>query len=104
MFLIEISLASFAQKDYINSFFFWLDLIATISLIQEIDWIFTPLLNIGSSHDSVGTSSNAAAHAVAKATSAGRITRVLRVVRIIRLIRIVKLYKSAMQARKNACR
>lgn len=102
LFILEILLASYADEKYPFSFFFWLDLIATISIIQEIDWIFTPLLNLGeeTNENFSGSTQSLAASAVTKATSAGRITRVLRVIRIIRLIRIVKLYKSAIQARK----
>ena len=97
-FCLEIILASISLDNYIFSFFFWLDFISTVSLIQEISFIFDPLIDSfsGTSSDSKGT-----AQTIAKAASAGRITRVLRIVRIIRLIRIVKLYKSTMQARNQ---
>ena len=45
LFVIELLLSCYAKKDYVFSFFFWLDLVSTISLIMEIDFIFTPLLN-----------------------------------------------------------
>ncbi len=45
LFLIELVLSCYAKKDYIFSFFFWLDFVSTISLIMEIDFIFSPLLN-----------------------------------------------------------
>jgi len=45
LFLIELVLSCSAKKDYILSFFFWLDFVSTISLIMEIDFIFSPLLN-----------------------------------------------------------
>lgn len=99
-FVLEILLASYAVPNYLFSFFFWLDIISTISLIQEIDFIFDPLMDKLSGADSTGNSKGTA-KSIAKATSAGRITRVLRIVRIIRLIRIVKLYKSTIQARKQ---
>jgi class 3 adenylate cyclase len=99
IFILEILLASWAIPDYLFSFFFWLDFISTISLIQEIPYIFDPIMGAA-----VGTNSSegkGTAETIAKATSAGRITRVLRIVRIIRLIRIVKLYKSTIKARKQ---
>jgi hypothetical protein len=40
LFSVEICLASYSKDDYFNSFFFWLDIVATISLIQDIGWIW----------------------------------------------------------------
>ncbi len=39
VFFVEIILASIAKKGYFNSFFFYLDLISSISLIFDIGWI-----------------------------------------------------------------
>ena len=43
LFLIELLLASIGKDGYFNSFFFWLDLISTVSLITDIpvimDWL-----------------------------------------------------------------
>jgi hypothetical protein len=47
-FSLEILLTCIANREYINSFFFWLDVIATVSLIQDISFIFDPILNGGS--------------------------------------------------------
>jgi hypothetical protein len=47
IFSIEIFMTFLAKKEYRNSFFFWLDVIATVSLIQDVDWMFEPLVNIG---------------------------------------------------------
>lgn len=38
-FAVEIIIASIAKDGYFNSFYFWLDLISTISLITDIGWI-----------------------------------------------------------------
>lgn len=46
-FSIEIILSVISKDDYLFSFFFWLDLISTISLLQDIDWFFDLLLNVG---------------------------------------------------------
>jgi hypothetical protein len=45
-FLLEIIFTFFAKKNYLNSFFFWLDVISTISLIQDISFIFSIFLEI----------------------------------------------------------
>lgn len=44
LFLIEIILNSIAKEDYFNSFYFWLDLISTVSLITDIGWIWDPII------------------------------------------------------------
>ena len=46
-FSLEIILSVLSKENYLFSFFFWLDVIATISIIQDIDWIFDALLSIG---------------------------------------------------------
>jgi hypothetical protein len=80
-FLIEILLASIAKDDYFLTFFFWLDLISTLSMITDVGWVMSGKNNGGN----VGS--------LAKTGRASRVTRVIRIVRLIRLIRIVKLYK-----------
>lgn len=41
LFLIELILSSLSIPDYFGSFFFWLDLVSTISIIADIEpiWI-----------------------------------------------------------------
>lgn len=39
-FMNEILLYSVAYPKYFNSFYFWLDLVATISLIFDIGWLW----------------------------------------------------------------
>lgn len=103
LFLIEIVMNVFVEKDYFMSFFFWLDIISTISILLDIDFIMNPLFNSGGTDVVVSGSSksNKSTRSVAKAASAGRVTRILRIVRIIRIIRIVKLYKATVNARQT---
>jgi Ion transport protein len=89
-FLIEIFLAALVKEDYFLTFFFWLDLVSTISMIPDIGWIWNLITGGG------GKSANVAS--ISKTSRASRVTRVIRIVRLIRLIRIVKLYKTAKQA------
>jgi hypothetical protein len=81
-FLVEIVLASIAKDDYFLTFFFWLDLISTLSMVTDVGWIMQG-----------GKSSGGNVGSLAKTGRASRVTRVIRIVRLIRLIRIVKLYK-----------
>lgn len=71
----------------IGSFYFWLDLLATLSMVFEIPWM--------TSGSGDGVEDNFGENARAgKASRAGaKAARILRVVRMIRLVRLVKLYK-----------
>ncbi len=110
LFVFEIIAASFCKDDYlyipkqemlkgetvlqslrrrleIGSFYFWLDAIATISLIFEIDW-----MNASLSSEEVSDGSD---------DSAARAQRLVRVVRMVRLVRLVKLYKYSTNLRNK---
>lgn len=95
MFCIEIFLASICKENYFMTFFFWLDVVSTLSMLTDIMWVWEAMTGGGSS----GQGGNAAQ--LAKTSRAGRVTRVIRVIRLIRLIRIVKLYKQAKLAQQK---
>lgn len=87
---------------FFGSFYFWLDLIATASLIPEIPWI------VGETEDTirlVGTTSdldpeNPDTVRATRASRAGaRAGRVVRVIRLVRLFRVVKVYKYLKESR-----
>ena len=93
LFLIELLLSAFAKPDYLWSFYFWLDLVGTLSLLPDIGWIYGLMVGAGSSGSLNGL------HSAGQASRAGtRSARIVRVIRLIRLIRIVKLYKGASAA------
>ena len=107
LFTLELLLSCFASAGYFNSFFFWLDLVSTASIITDIDPIMNALLGYGHGADDAEQQGAEAASTVSVArasrgarigTKAGRMTRVIR---LIRLIRIVKLYKSANLAQQR---
>ncbi len=75
-------------KSYIciGSFYFWLDLIATLSMVFELPWL--------NSYSVDGVDGSLDSARAGKASRAGaKAARILRVVRMIRLVRLVKLYK-----------
>jgi hypothetical protein len=92
---IEIILASFAKEDYILSFFFYLDLVSTASMIPDCGWIWDAIIDTKSEDNSDSATD------LAKTSRASKVTRVIRIIRLIRLIRIVKLYKQKQQATKK---
>ena len=68
-------------------FFFWLDLIAMLSLLLDIPWI----IDIDNDNNSENDLSVARASKASRA--GGRAGRVVRIIRIVRLFRVVKFYK-----------
>ena len=106
IFIMEFILNCISKNFYIFSFFFYLDLISTISLIQDIDYIMDPFMGYTPvQEDKISRNgrrkSAQAAKAISKVSTASRATRVLRVIRIVRLIRMVKLYKSVLIAKEK---
>ena len=95
LFALELTMASFAQKGYFLGFYFWLDLVATVSLITDIGWIYNELTGGGD----ISADNASQASSLARAGRGARVgTRAGRIVRLVRLIRIVKLYKHAHKA------
>ena len=43
LFIFELLLSSLAMDGYLCNFYFWLDLIATVSLISDIGWIWNQI-------------------------------------------------------------
>lgn len=92
LFVIEIILNSIVQEDYKFTFFFWLDVVATISIVPDIPYIIDPFLSIYNMHQNVvDVDWNTTAIRNTNEESYG--SRVLRSIRYLRLVRIVKLYK-----------
>ncbi|CAK92800.1 unnamed protein product (macronuclear) [Paramecium tetraurelia] len=92
LFLVEIVLASICKDGYILGFFFWLDLLSTVSMLLDIGWVNEAMF---------GSGGGAALSAVslARAGRASRVgTRAGRIVRVVRLVRLSKLYKHAKQS------
>jgi hypothetical protein len=89
-FVVEIFLTSLVVDDYKYSFFFWLDVIAAVSLIPDIPYIIDALVLV---FGSVPANANADFSPASKGAGASYASRVLKSFRLIRLVRIVKLYK-----------
>jgi len=49
LFILEIILTCISKKGYSFSFFFYVDVISTLSLIQDIDFIILPLIGLSDS-------------------------------------------------------
>jgi hypothetical protein len=77
----------FNWEGYLFSFFWWLDLIAIVSLFPDLNWIAQPLGLKNVMESFHGSSS---------------ISQAARVVRLVRLVRLVKLYKIQFSKWKKA--
>lgn len=44
LFFVEFSASIWVKPNYFRSFFFWLDLFASLSMVLEIDWILYPIV------------------------------------------------------------
>lgn len=103
LFVIELILASIGYDDYLFSFFFWLDLVSSLSLVTDIEpimsWLFGSSYDDGTNNDEEESAGDAGSASLARASRGARIGtkagRISRVVRLIRLIRIIKLFKVA---------
>ncbi|KDO16520.1 hypothetical protein SPRG_17964, partial [Saprolegnia parasitica CBS 223.65] len=79
LFLVEFGISCRCKPDYLLSFYFYLDVLATFSLLPDIGFIWSPLTDA----DTVSSVSQAGA-------KAGRIVRVVRVIRLVRIVKLIK--------------
>lgn len=86
IFIFEIVITSIAKKwEYFHTFFFYLDIIATISLLLDVCWLNVWFFGENNSDD---------AASIGKATRSSKVaSKAGRIVRIVRLVRLIKLYK-----------
>lgn len=93
-FMMEIVLGSLFQKNYFCGFYFWLDLVSTLTMLLDIGWINSAIF--GTSAPSVfqkGKSGLVIARAARASKIGSKAGRLIRILRLIRLIRLAKLKK-----------
>ena len=76
LFIIELLLSSLAIDGYLLGFYFWLDLIATVSLISDIGWIWNrifPQQSIQDFENNSGTTTKISSNNVKGAKTGTRI-------------------------------
>lgn len=47
-YFIEIILSCISKPDYPFSFYFWLDIISTVTMFMDIGWVMDPIVSGGS--------------------------------------------------------
>jgi len=88
IFISEIVLCSLAKESYFLGFYFWIDIISTISMIGDIGWIMPTDSAIGKASD------------IMQKARVVKVIRVVRLVRLIRLLRVSKLYKEVQKQKE----
>lgn len=90
IYTIEILTLSILKEGYFLRFYFWLDLISTLTMILDLHWIN----NLMS-----GTSGLQTTTSIVRIARASRVSKIgarsMKLIRLLRLIRVLKLYKNA---------
>jgi cAMP-specific phosphodiesterase 4 len=86
LFAVEMPVCWLCKDGYKWSFFFWMDLLGTVSLIFDICYFFPST-----------SDSNAAVLRASRASRIGaraaRLTKLIRLLKVVRIVRVVKLFK-----------
>jgi hypothetical protein len=96
LFFFEIIALSVAKKPYFLTFFFWLDLIALLSLIPDIPIIADVFSDFEDSLSIV-----LAGRATRVSSKAGKIARTVRAIRVIRILKLDQLCGKPVNIRKE---
>uniref|UniRef100_K3WBH0 Guanylate cyclase domain-containing protein n=1 Tax=Globisporangium ultimum (strain ATCC 200006 / CBS 805.95 / DAOM BR144) TaxID=431595 RepID=K3WBH0_GLOUD len=99
-FSMELILGVYGRPNYFNrglGFAFYLDLVSTLSVIPDIDWIWSHVIGTTSSGSTSSSQTAAlkAGRASRAGTKAGRIVRLVRLFRMLRILRVLKKNKNA---------
>ena len=94
LFFMEAAIRCYVQRAYFNSFFFWLDIVATLTLIP--DWIQAFLPNDDSGSGDGGGGAGSEQLQLARVGRSARVgTRIGRLLRLLRVLRVLKLFMAA---------
>lgn len=98
LFASEIMLNTVAIDEFKYSFFFWMDIIATITVLLDIPWVTDPFKATLLDETPDYLSVNVIPGQIIAASGAKNFAKVFRSFKLIRLIRIIKLYKYIVQS------
>ena len=93
IFMVETIISVFIIDYYIFGFYFWIDIISTMSMILEMDIVLKPIVSSFTFLSSSEGENDNNLFQYSKASNA-RVVIVITVLRIIRLARIIKIYKN----------
>ena len=93
LFTLEVLAGSVVIDGFKYSFFFYLDIVATLSIISDIPWMLDMLIQLVGEQSSDFSVDAIPGVMYTESVSQGKIAQVFKSLRLIRLIRIIKLYK-----------
>ena len=88
IFFAEIGGLVWTKRDYFKSFYFYLDVISTLSMVFDIRWIAMHLNDTGDASTAARTGR------LSKASKGGRVVRIARLVRLVRIVKLFKIRKN----------
>jgi len=94
VFSAEIALSCLGKTDYYFSFFFWLDIVSTGTLVLDLTWVAEAIQG--------GDMANARSGRTARVGA--RASRVVRMLKLVRLLKLYKAYYEAQQRRAEQAR
>jgi len=92
LYFLELIMGVVAVPKYFLSFYFWVDLISTLSMLADVTFILNPMT------EALGGETSGAD--IAKTGRASRVIKIIRIIRLIRLLRVLKLYKQVKSSQK----
>ena len=92
IFAVEIILSCLVIEGYTCSFFFWLDILSTASIIFDVNFITDDIF--------VSAGSGSVAQLASQSKASRAATRAVRIVKLFRVIRIIKIYKNGQKAKE----
>lgn len=87
VFSFEMVMQCWVVEGYTWGFFFWVDFVATVTIIPDIGWISNLF------EDSLEDSDGGSATEFTGLIKASKAAKIIKVIRVIRVIRIVRLYR-----------
>lgn len=90
-FTVEILVNSCVVDDFKYSFFFWLDIIATISICVDVKLLSDLILDLFDTPHETGDATMG--DMATQSAGNNKLAKIIKALRLIRLIRIIKLYK-----------
>lgn len=100
-FTLEIVLCSIFKPGYFLGFYFWLDIISTITMIMDVGWVWNLVMPTESAAGTQAKKVAQLARASRSARLGSKASKLVRIVRLVRMLRIVKLYKHSNAAMAN---
>ena len=101
LFSLELLINSCVVDEFKYSFFFWLDFIATLSLVPDIPWFVDYINAIMGFQESI-YEVDVIPGTPLTSDEGSNLAKILKSVRLIRLIRIIKLYNYAVKSNSEA--